>query len=113
MKSAPAIMATRLAREMLSRLCNSPVAENHLHQPGRAGRFERGHFVVERLPVAFEHVRALDDHVDFVRAGFDRAVNLRDALLQRREAFRKIGGNRRHLDSRALQFVQRRLNEGW
>jgi len=50
------------------------------------GLFERRNLVVERLPLAVENVRACDDNVDLLRAGFDAAVNLFHALGQRRKA---------------------------
>ena len=48
--------------------------------------FESRAFVIERLPLAVEDVRARDDDVDLLRARFYAAVNFVDALGKRRKA---------------------------
>ena len=86
MKSAPAIIATQLARATLRSVIRSPVPRIAFMCAGAAGLLKRRNFVVERLPLAVEDVRARDHDVDLVRARFDAAVNLLHALGERRKA---------------------------
>ena len=50
-------------------------------------------FLIERLPVAGEHVAAGDDDVDFLGAGLHGFGDLGEAGFQRREAGGKAGGD--------------------
>jgi len=57
MKSAPAIMATWLARANVHERREVARAEDHLHVGGAARLPEGAHFVVQRLPRPGERVR--------------------------------------------------------
>ena len=65
MKSAPAIMQTIDARATFESVRDVAGGENRLDVRRAAGRAEVAHFVVERLPVAGEHMFARDDDIDF------------------------------------------------
>src|SRR2546430_870409 len=56
---------------------------------GSTSVLERGDLIVQGLPFRAEDVRAGNDHVDFVRAGFHRAPDFRDTFLERRKAGRE------------------------
>ena len=68
----------------------------------------RRHLVVERRPVAREHMRAGDDDVDLARALANRIADLLEPLLQGREPGRKAGRDGCDRNPRALE----RLNRG-
>ncbi len=55
------------------------------------------------MPVAGEHMRAGDDHIDLARARLDGLLDLTDALGKRRLAGWETGGNRSYRDIRAAQ----------
>ena len=84
MKSAPAIMATRLARATLRSVPRSPVPEDHLAVRRSTGLLEGCDLLVKTMPVSSEHVRAGDDDVDLIRARIrPSAVPLRGAPAMR------------------------------
>ena len=85
--------------------------EDDFHQFVPARCSKRRDLVIKRLPSPLHGVFALDDHIDFIGAGLDGAMNLRDALFHGREALGKIRGHRGDLDSRAVEFVQGRFYE--
>ncbi len=86
-------------------------SEDCLHVRRTCGLFKRGDLVIEGLPLAVEDVRAGDDDVDFLRAGFDAAVNLFDALGQRRKACRESCGNSGDGNAGAFERSNSRLNK--
>src|SRR6185295_4954505 len=69
------------------------------------------HFVVQRLPVTGEHVRARDDDVDFLGSGRYRGSNLVYALLERVEPRGETGRDGRDGDVRAGEGLHRRRHE--
>ena len=71
------------------------------------GVLERCNFVIERLPLAVEDVRARDDDVDLLRARFYAAVNLIYALGERRKACGKSGGDGCDGEARSLPVTAR------
>ena len=93
MKSAPAIIATQLARATLRSVIRSPVPRIAFMMRRAAGLLERRNFVVERLPLAVENMRARDDNVDLLRAGFhasgESPPRARPAAKARREIRQK------------------------
>ena len=87
-------------------------AENRLHvHVGPARLAERRNFVVERLPLAVENMRARNDNVDLLRARFHRAVNLLHALGQRIQPRRKPRRNCSHRNARSFKRLHRRLHK--
>ena len=108
MKSAPAIIATRLARATLR---NVKIAgpENHLHVPRSARLLERRNLGIKRLPASAKNVSPRDHHIDFIRPRLHRSPNLRHALGQRLHPGRNPRRYRRHADSAAFERGQRRL----
>ena len=84
MKSAPAIIATTLARATLRKVSKIACAENALSCERAARLFEGGDFVVKRLPSSAEDVRSGDDDVNLVRPGFHGTTNFRDPFSKRR-----------------------------
>jgi hypothetical protein len=56
---------------------------------GPARILEHGNLIVERLPLATEHMRAGDDCVDFVCAGLDRTPDFGDSFSERRKPGRE------------------------
>ena len=81
MKSAPAIMQTRLARATFLSVPSSPVARIALTLRLAAGGAKFRHFVVKRLPVAGQHVAAGDDDVDLLRTRRDAFADLLHAQV--------------------------------
>ena len=79
---------------------------------GPAGFAHRRDFVVERAPVAAEHMSAGDDDVDLARALADRIADLVEPQLQRREPGGKAGRDGGDGDSRTLQRLHRRADHG-
>src|SRR5437762_1445714 len=77
-----------------------------------AGIFERGDLIIEHLPLTAEDVRAGDDHVDFVSAGFHRAPNFPDAFRERRKTGRESRGDRRNMNAAALDGPPCGFDEG-
>ena len=67
--------------------------------------------VVERRPVAAQHVLAGDDDVDLVGAVGDRSLDLGEPRLERREARRKSRRHRGDRDAGAGKRLLRRRNE--
>ena len=101
MKSAPAIIATALARATSRKRAQLAGGEDRLEVGRAAGRAKRPDLVVERRPVAGQHVRAGDDDVDLLRTRLDRGLDLRQPLRKRREARRKAGRDRGNRDTAA------------
>ena len=112
MKSAPAIMATKLARATLRSVSRSPVPRMTFICAEPAGLFERGNLVVKGLPFAAKHMSAGDDHIDIIGSRFDRTANFRNAFSQRRESCGKSGGDRGHAHAAAFERPHRRLHKG-
>ena len=77
-----------------------------------AGFAHRRDLVVERVPVAAEHMGAGDDDVDLARALPDRIADLLQALLQGGEPGRKAGRDGGDRNPRALERLDRRSNHG-
>ena len=75
MKSAPAIMATTLARATLRKRQKIARSQDDLHMRHAAGLLESCDFVVQRLPAPAENMGARDDDIDLLRAGFYRPAN--------------------------------------
>src|SRR5438132_3137810 len=78
---------------------------------GSTSVLERGDLIVQGLPFRAEDVRACNDHVDFVRAGFHRAPDFRDTFLERRKAGRESRGHRGHVNAAPLDGASRALDE--
>ena len=95
MKSAPAIIATMQARATLRSVFRSPVARIAFRCAAPQASRKARDLVVERLPVAGQHMRAGDDDVDLARRRRRPRADLGDALRQRRQAGREAGGDRR------------------
>src|ERR1700674_2813465 len=66
---------------------------------GPTSVFERGDFVVERLPFSPKYVRARDNHVDFVGTSFHRAANFRHAFLEGRKTGWESRGDCRNMNA--------------
>ena len=96
MKSAPAIMQTRLARATLVRVASSPVARMVFRWalPGRLA--EGPDLVVQVAPAAAQDVLAADDDVDLGRARGHRRADLVQPLPERGLPRREARGDRRH-----------------
>ena len=77
-----------------------------------AGFAHRRDLVVERAPVAAEHMGAGDDDVDLARALADRVADLLEPLLQGREPGRKAGRDGGDRNPRALERLDRGPNHG-
>src|SRR5437588_10657246 len=78
---------------------------------GSTSVLERGDLIVQRLPFRAEDVRAGNDHVNLVRAGFHRAANFRDALFKRRKTGRESRGHCCHMNAAAFNGASRALDE--
>ena len=68
-----------------------------------AGLAHRRDLVVERAPVAAEHMGAGDDDVDLARALADRVADLLEPQLERHEAGGKAGRDRGDRNARAFE----------
>src|SRR5258707_13456389 len=79
---------------------------------GTAGVLEGRDFVIERLPFRAENMRARDDHVDFVGAGFHRAPDFRDSFLERRKPSGESSGDRGNMNATSLDRVPSGFDEG-
>ena len=79
---------------------------------GPTGFAHRRDLVVERVPVAAQHMGAGDDDVDLARALPDRIADLLQALLQGGEPGRKAGRDGGDRNPRALERLDRRPNHG-
>ena len=84
MKSAPAIMATMLARATLRSVSRSPVPRITFMCAEPQAALKVAISSNRCLPLAAENVSASNDYVDFVGAGLDRAANLGDSFVERR-----------------------------
>src|SRR6266566_5431965 len=105
MKSAPAIIATMLARATLVSVARSPVPRMAFMctRPPPARVAKRAHFGVQRRPVAGERVCAGDHDVDLLRAGRDGGLHLLEPLGERTESRGEAGGNSSDRNPRALE----------
>ena len=81
MKSAPAIMQTRLARATFRSVAQLAGGEDGLDVGVAAGLPHGPHLVVERRPVLGEHMSPGDDDIDLLGARGHRGADLRDPLL--------------------------------
>src|SRR6267378_4756586 len=79
---------------------------------GPASVFERGDFIVKRLPFTAKDVSACDDHVDFVGAGFHRAPNFRHPPFEGRKTGWESRGDRGDMNAAALNRAPRGFDEG-
>src|SRR5437867_12827826 len=79
---------------------------------GSTSVLERGDLIVQRLPFRAEDVRACNDHVNLVRAGFHRAANFRDALFKRRKTGGEPRGHCCHMNAAASTGAPRGFDEG-
>ena len=111
MKSAPAIMATQLARAMLRSVIRSPVPRIAFMCVRPASFLECGDFVVEGLPLAIEDVSAGDDDVDLRCAGFDASGESLHAFGERRKPCGKSGGDCGHRNAGAFERLDGRFDE--
>src|SRR5437762_103549 len=101
MKSAPAIMATWLARATFTRVARSPVPRiTFMWASPQACRKARTSSY--GLPRSGQRVRARDHHVDLLRPRGDRCLDLFDALGQGVQPRRESRRDRRHRDRGAL-----------
>src|SRR5262249_32512973 len=76
-----------------------------------AGLLESGHFIIQSLPLAAEHVRACDDHIDLVCSRIDRAAYFRETLLEWIQTGRKASGHSGDANIGSLQSAPRSLHE--
>ena len=112
MKSAPACIATMLAGVDVAQRLQIARAEDRLQMRRPAGLAHRRDLVVERAPLAAEHMSAGDDDVDLARALADRVADLVEPQLQRREAGGKAGRDGGDGNSRAFERLHRRADHG-
>ncbi len=74
---------------------------------GAAGGAEGPHLVIERLPVAGQHVAARDHDVDLLGPGADTFLDLGHAQVERRQPGREPGADGGHGYSAALERADR------
>src|SRR5467141_1236765 len=110
MKSAPAIIATTLARATLRSVSKSPVPRITFRCAGPQAFLNAAvsSYSACHLP---PKTCARDDHVDFVGAGFNRPANFRHAFLEGRKTGRESRGDGGNMNAAALDRAPRGFDE--
>ncbi len=103
MKSAPGLHRHHARGIDVAQGLEVPRAEDRLEMRRSAGLAHRRDLVVERAPVAAEHMGAGDDDVDLARALADRVADLLEPQLQRHEAGGKAGRDGGDRNARAVE----------